>query len=151
MLSQIILISTTDCPEGQIFDSSQNSCIEFFTPESPCEGTYGCNNEEDETCISGVCACSRNRVLNAKKDRCLLPLRWVRDCNGCEYHVGATCNTSNQCVCEKTPYKYSLDEKEIECFMVIPEKYCEEDDPSKRMSELSICDTTKNKCTCVDG
>lgn len=148
LLSQIILISSTDCPEGQIFDNSQNSCTEYFTPDSPCEGTYGCNNENDETCISGVCACKQNRFLNEKKNRCLLPLRYVKECYDCSDHVGASCNLSNQCVCEKTPYKYSLDKNEIECFMVIPEKYCEEDVPCKKLSELSICDTTK-KNACV--
>jgi hypothetical protein len=35
--------------------------------------------------------------------------------------------------------------------MVIPERDCNDDTNCKKLSEQSICDTTKNKCTCVDG
>ena len=152
LMSQIILISTTDCPEGQIFDSSQNSCTEYYGhDDAPCEGSYGCNAIDDATCISGKCACKPNTFLNYEKDGCLPPLISVKDCGDCSRHVGTTCTSNFKCVCINSTTRYSLNEKEIECFMVIPERDCNDDTNCKKLSEQSICDTTKNKCTCVDG
>ena len=150
LLSQINLISSTDCPEGQIFDDSQNSCTDFV-PESICNEVSLCKSEDDETCIEGKCACKSNRYLNAKKTRCLPPLLSVIMCKNCEEHENTSCNINNKCVCEDSAYKYSLDKNEIECFLVIPEKFCLDDEPCKEISELSLCDTTKQRCYCVDG